>query len=325
LKQFLAPMQDGKFTDGEAVHLIGRAIFIFAGGTAHTLDAFARLDAADFVGAKGPDFVSRLRGFVNVRGTDRREPSDSLFVIRRALLLRSLLSRKVPALLDGTGTLRLDAGVLRAFLGCRSFVHGARSIESIIDMSLLGGREAFERACLPAAEQLALHVDAAEFMELATREVRFGALRDALGRVIHAAFLRLQRGKKPSADPAMRPWEKLAEHYREDNRLQADHVPIKLALVHCGFRPKRGRQRRVLSFTPREIEILAEAEHERWNDSKRLQGYTYGPVKSDKTLTHPCLLPWPDLPEHEKDKDRDTVKPIPQWLDALGLETYRLT
>ena len=45
-----------------------------------------------------------------------------------------LLLRKAPALFDAAGTLRIDAGLRRAFLRCRSFVHGARSMESVIDM-----------------------------------------------------------------------------------------------------------------------------------------------------------------------------------------------
>ena len=33
LKYFLAPMQDGVFREGDAIHPIGKAIFVFAGGT----------------------------------------------------------------------------------------------------------------------------------------------------------------------------------------------------------------------------------------------------------------------------------------------------
>src|SRR5262249_20903085 len=115
LKYFLAPMQDGKFTDGESMHLIGRAIFVFAGGTKHAFGKFARLRDADLIKEKGPAFVSRLRGFIDVCATDRREAGDSMYVVRRATLLRSLLERKVPALLDESGMLRLDSGVRRAF------------------------------------------------------------------------------------------------------------------------------------------------------------------------------------------------------------------
>ena len=41
LKYFLAPMQDGEFRDGEAIHPIGRAIFVFAGGTRNSFEEFS--------------------------------------------------------------------------------------------------------------------------------------------------------------------------------------------------------------------------------------------------------------------------------------------
>lgn len=325
LKYFLAPMQDGKFMDGESTHVIGRAIFVFAGGTKHTFAEFAQLGNTKFVDAKGPDFVSRLRGVVDVRGTDRREPNDDLHVVRRAVLLRSMFRRKAPTLLDAGGTLRLDPRVGRAFLRCASFVHGARSMESVIDMSLLARRETFEPASLPSSQQLSLHVNAEEFMELVNQEVHLSELRDRLGSAIHAKFVEDQTGKKSPDDPGMQPWEKLPAHYREDNRQQADDISRKLALVNCACRLARPGAV-TIAFSDAEIEIMAEAEHERWNDSKRLQGYTYAPGKEHDSdpKTHSCLLPWSDLPDREKDKDRHTVRAIPAFLAAVGYEAFRL-
>jgi hypothetical protein len=40
LRYFLAPMQDGSFQQGQINHPIGRAIFVFAGGTSHRMDEF---------------------------------------------------------------------------------------------------------------------------------------------------------------------------------------------------------------------------------------------------------------------------------------------
>lgn len=329
LKHFLSPMQDGKFMDGESTHMIGRAVFVFAGGTKHTFEAFARLGHDEFIDAKGPDFVSRLRGVIDIRGTDRREPNDAMYVIRRAVLLESMLKRKTPALFDAAGLLRIDAGVRRAFLRCGSFLHGARSMESIIDMSLLAGRETFERASLPPQPQLSLHVDAQEFMELVTQDVRLGEQRERLGKAIHRRFVAQQRGSKGRNDPSMRPWGTLPENYREDNRQQADDTLRKLTLIGCGLRPANdGDGRAKVTLSAAEVELLAEAEHERWKDSKRMQGYTYAPGKKnddDKVRTHPCLLPWSDLSEVEKQKDRDTVRQIPKFMASMGFHAFRLT
>jgi hypothetical protein len=72
---------------------------------------------------------------------------------------------KAPQLLD-RDRLAIDPGVLRAFLGVGTFVHGARSMESIVDMSALAGLLRFERSALPAPHQLGLHVDPDEFLRL---------------------------------------------------------------------------------------------------------------------------------------------------------------
>jgi len=182
LKYFLAPMQDGEFLDGTSVHPIGRAIFVFAGGTAHSYAEFSREKdrqlvhdggdpdgtssqrLQDFKLVKGPDFLSRLRGYVNIPGlngsTRGEADADSSHLIRRAILLREFLKQKAPDLFRGAERhLAIDPPVLDAFLGAKEYFHGARSMEAIIDMSLLVGRRQFELSSLPPDWQLRLHVD----------------------------------------------------------------------------------------------------------------------------------------------------------------------
>ncbi|MEI7848617.1 MAG: ATP-binding protein, partial [Chloroflexota bacterium] len=169
LRYFLAPMQDGEFTEGQLHHPIGRAIFVFAGGTCATIEEFDGKRSQDFKDAKGPDFVSRLRGYVNILGANppqKGERYDPFFLIRRAILLRSILGMTAPQLFsggDGTGKLRIDRGVLEALLKVREYKHGARSVESIINMSALAGKTRFERSSLPAEAQIQLHVDSQNF------------------------------------------------------------------------------------------------------------------------------------------------------------------
>ena len=65
-------------------------------------------------------------------------------------------------------------------------------------------------------------------------------------------------------------------------------------------------------------------EHERWWAQKRTAGYVLGPVKSDIEKTHPCMVPWGELSEAEREKDREAVRDIPERMAAAGFETYRL-
>jgi hypothetical protein len=46
------------------------------------------------------------------------------------------------------------------------------------------------------------------------------------------------------------------------------------------------------------------ASHENWLKEKIEQGWVYGPVKDAEAKTHPCCLPYEDLPEAQKTKDR---------------------
>lgn len=170
LPYFLSPMQDGRFREGRGFHPLGPAIFVFAGGTASRFDEFVGSgDAQAEKAAKKPDFVSRLRGYVNVTGPNRQSEEDVAWPLRRALLLRSLIAGRAPQLMQAAQNeprLSIDPGVLRAFLLIDKYAHGARSMEAIIQMSTLSGKPRFERSSLPARHQLALHVDAQAFMGL---------------------------------------------------------------------------------------------------------------------------------------------------------------
>lgn len=168
LKYFLAPMQNGRFRDEATEHPIGKAIFAFAGGTSHSFANFSGHDGDDFKHAKGPDFVSRLRGYIDITGINPEGTNDALYVIRRATKLRSLIERKARHLI-ADGKVRIDAGVLTALLTVPAYKHGVRSLEAVLEMSALEGRKLFDQAALPPRRQLALHTDAEEFFGIAMR------------------------------------------------------------------------------------------------------------------------------------------------------------
>ena len=172
LRHFLSPIAEGRFHDGAGFHPLGPAIFVFAGGTAASFDDFIAFgDERAERAAKKPDFVSRLRGYINVTGPNRQGPHDVASPLRRALILRSLISSRAPQMLvhdeaQDDPRLQIDEGVLRAFLEIGEYIHGARSMEAIVQMSSLAGKPRFERSSLPARQQLALHVDADKFLAL---------------------------------------------------------------------------------------------------------------------------------------------------------------
>jgi hypothetical protein len=332
LRYFLAPMQDGKFRDGGSMHPIGRAIFVFAGGTTSTFaefccetiqDGAAEHARAVFRDAKGPDFVSRLRGYVNVMGPNPVNDDDPFFLVRRAMLLRSLLKRHAGDLIDGSGRLNIDESVLRAFLRIPRYKHGVRSMEAILQMSQLHGRKLFEQAALPPTEQLDQHLDGKLFARLVVRNVLFGSARELLAKAIHEKYRRGQKGRRNESDPAMLRWEDLSEDLKESNRQQADQIPEKLHAIGYGFAPAKGGNA-VVEFTPGQVELLAEMEHDRFVAERLRAHWTRGPRDPEKKQS-PHLVRWNELDEEIKQIDRAAMQAIPELMAEAGFEVYRLT
>ena len=54
------------------------------------------------------------------------------------------------------------------------------------------------------------------------------------------------------------------------------------------------------------VEEMAKNVHEVWAETRIKQGWTYGEQRNDELKTHPCLVPYEDLPEEEKVYDRNT-------------------
>lgn len=313
LRFFLAPMQDGLFSDGHFTYQVGRAILVFAGGTAHTFAAFAaRAEEAALAGAKITDFLSRLRGHVNVLGFGTPAGTN---LVRRAVVLRSALQRKFPALFGAGGTLRIEPALARAFLSVERYRHGARSIEAIVEMSRLVDSGYFDASALPPSSQLDQHVDAEAFLDVVARPMGLGVHLEKLARAIHERYVagQVKRGEKPGSRPALQPWEQLDEVFRNSNREQAAYIPLQLAAEHVELAPRAPRAQAAVTFSPEEIERLARREHERWVEERRL-------VQPE----HPDLRRWEDLAEDERRKDREAVAAIPELVEAAGLGIRRL-
>ena len=68
------------------------------------------------------------------------------------------------------------------------------------------------------------------------------------------------------------------------------------------------------------IEQMSQNVHEVWAKSRIEQGWTYGEKRSDELKQHPCLIPYEELPEVEKDYDRDTALGTLKLILKLGFK-----
>jgi len=149
---------------------------------------------------------------------------------------------------------------------------------------------------------------------------------EVLARAIHKDYVRNEKAKghTPGTNPSMVPWGELGENFRQSNRRAAEHIRVKLDAIICDIAITTAWDAPRFEFTPEEVELLAQMEHESWAEEKISEGWKYRPTKDATKKTSPYLVPWNDLPEEEKDKDRNQVRELPQFLAKARFEIYRL-
>ena len=65
-------------------------------------------------------------------------------------------------------------------------------------------------------------------------------------------------------------------------------------------------------------ERIAENVHELWAKARMDEGWTYGEKRDDIHKKHPCLVPYDELPEEEKEYDRNTAMNTIKMVKKLG-------
>jgi hypothetical protein len=160
---------------------------------------------------------------------------------------------------------------------------------------------------------------------------------EILARAIHENYCKKeqQKGLTKETNRLLVPWDTLGtltiknsgiegQKYRESNRRQANFIWTKLSLVGCDIGPVLDWDATTsFVFTPQEVEILAQLEHDRWKKEKEESGWRYGKERDDNKKFHPSLVPYDQLSESEKDKDRDTINQIPEILSLIDFQIYR--
>ncbi len=363
LKEFLAPMQDAEFREGGISHPFGKAVFVFAGGVYENFQVFDKSRGLKpdkkFIAVKGPDFVSRLRGYVNIKGPNPQhadvvelpenagtgvgEPSDKVpehdvaHVIRRAILLRSVIQRRCPHLIDPTtGRASVSSSVARAFLRVRRFHHGARSLEAIVNMSCLADRDFFGVAELPSPRLLQLHVTP-DFME----HMRYGELESetieiiARERYIEYSKKRDPEALKKSYEELLKEWLDLSEDDKDLDRMPAMANRAMLQKIGYNIIPMEVGEKdkgKLVQLSASELDSLALIEHEMWLRKRLIEGFERADDKgyertaeTEKQVKRLHLnfdaVRFDELSSGEQDLNRAIVAIIPE---ALWKGGYKL-
>ena len=67
-------------------------------------------------------------------------------------------------------------------------------------------------------------------------------------------------------------------------------------------------------------EAIAENAHDIWAVDRQAEGWTYGPIRDEKTKETPCMVPYSKLPENEKDYDRKMALNTLRLVTKLGYD-----
>lgn len=146
--------------------------------------------------------------------------------------------------------------------------------------------------------------------------------REVIARARHAYYVDQdrRRGKTPAENPSMRPWEELPESLRESNRLFADSVGERLTDLGATLVPLSAPLEPV-TLSPGMIDDLARTEHQRWRSDLEANGWRHRDAEKDPARKlHPLLVDWDRLDEAEREKDRDSIRALPELLARVGYE-----
>jgi hypothetical protein len=160
-----------------------------------------------------------------------------------------------------------------------------------------------------------------------TPDLLLGGTHEFLSRALHEEYIRHQSALGYTSDdnPALVPWTHLPDALKESNRQQVDQIGLKLNAIGHGIQLQTDWDAPQIQFTTEQVEIMACMEHERWFEALTKQGWRHAPSPKDAgRKTHPALLPWQELPEEEREKNRRSVREIPAFLARSGFSVCQV-
>ncbi len=340
LQYLLAPMQDGTFQEGQVTHTIGKCIMVFAGGTSYKMEQFGAFDKikesekiTDFRLKKGPDFISRIHGYINILGPNpgimrnaktgewETDKSDICYPLRRALFIRQILDLKDDIQFE------IDWGLLNALLKVDKYKHGARSLTNLLKnlKENSDGRNML-RCHLPSNAILKLYIENLDDFLMHLNEYNnFYENVYKIAPAIHQVWMEKSVTKNPSYE---KEFNLLPVFIKASNIDAAVRIPKVLGKANLKIVPKaEGSSMSDSAYheyihcnNNKLLEIMSEEEHNLWMDFYKKNDWQYGEKRNDYKKLHNCLIEYhdPQLNDEDRQKDRDQVEKYCKILNDVG-------
>jgi len=128
-----------------------------------------------------------------------------------------------------------------------------------------------------------------------------------------------ERKAKRKEEPRNYDWDHLPPDFKNSTLQRTAYRMEQLAAIGMRIVKKNAVPHGVppiRRFNKKQIEVMAEMEHGRWVVERLSEGWKWGKTRDEKEKTNPTLVPWADLPEDEKNKDRKYTREI------LGIKEF---
>jgi hypothetical protein len=234
--------------------------------------------------------------------------ADVCFTVRRALFLRSTLNMK------DEEELKIDWGLVSAFLELSDYIKGSRSLERLLGQLKLRNEDKIIRSNLPSDEIIEMNVEFSDFMEKLYLDRRIEEFSEKRAMLIHDSW----REFKEIGSSFYNEYRKLNYDGRKYNITAARRIfniidktgKFKIESVCDEYTDGSDEFEKYIK-NPKNLEILAEMVHNSWMEERIHDGWKglsdNQNVRNDYLRVHSSIKPYYELSEREKSKARMNV------------------
>jgi len=146
---------------------------------------------------------------------------------------------------------------------------------------------------------------------------------EQLARKIHNDFIENQKRLGTEIHVA-EDFDNLEPSVRYSNLRQAMNMDKKLRKLGYAMAPPDFEGEAIEALPADAVEQYAVLEHEDWVNGKLRFGWRYAPLRDDIKRLHDCLIPWGELPENQKEKDRSAARNAVKLARLAGMKVISL-